>query len=78
MCALCRYEGNKGSLGNEGQPPSFSADAPAVLGFDETIDGFCGRTEKKNAGKYKDSWDHAKNCVQANLNILSLYGNRVP
>lgn len=77
-CESNWYEGNKGPLGASGQVPSFSADAPAVLGFDETIDAFCGRAEKKNSGKYKDAWDHAKNCVQANLNILSLYGNRVP
>lgn len=27
---------------------------------------------------YPSAWAHARNCVSANVNILSLYGNRVP
>jgi hypothetical protein len=41
MCTsnICRYEGNPGELGKAGQLPSFNgADAPALLGFDESID----------------------------------------
>lgn len=72
------FEGNKGELGWEGHPPNFSAAAPAVLGFDETIDWYCGQAPKRNPYDYSQAWDHAKNCVKGNVNILSLYGQRVP
>ena len=71
------YEGNPGALGREGTPPRFRhAEAGALFGFDETIDDFC-------AGAL-GGWDrardygHAQRCVEANLNILSLYGHRLP
>ena len=49
-----------------------------MLGFDETIDAYCGQKPKTNPKKYPNAWGHARNCVEANLNILSLYGTRVP
>lgn len=77
-CGTNWYEGNKGKLGEADRLPTYSADAPALLGFDETIDGYCGQTPKTNKNQYKDAWPHARECVHANLNILSLYGSRVP
>ena len=71
-CATNWYEGNNGNLGQQDQIPQFTADdAPALLGFDESIDQYCAET--------LGSWGggHAERCVAANLNILSLYGTRV-
>ena len=64
------YEGNAGQLGNQWKMPRFSSAAPAVLGFDEGIDRACGN--------HKGSGNHAASCVRSNMNILSLYGQRVP
>lgn len=71
------YEGNQGALGREGHSPTFRhPEAAGLLGFDETIDDFCASA--------LGGWDHARNhghaqrCVEANLNILSLYGHRLP
>eukprot|EP00966_Prymnesium_polylepis_P114501 2645849-Prymnesium_polylepis.1 len=66
------YEGNPGDLGQEDKLPTFSANAPALLGFDESIDGYCA-THQTGQGRYNG---HAGNCINANLNILSLYGER--
>ena len=64
------YEGNQGPLGrHDGGPtvswvsPKFTGPAPALLGFDQNIDGWCG-----SGGN-----DHAAGCVRSNYNILSLY-----
>ena len=43
--------------------PHFTGPAPALLGFDDSIDWFC----RFGGG------DHAEACVQSNFNILSLY-----
>jgi len=75
-CGTNWYEGNDGDLGKAEMPPGFSDDAPALLGFDESIDWYCNRAPKNNA--FHGYWGHAGNCVNANLNILSLYGDRVP
>jgi len=79
-CQSNWYEGNPGgTLGAMGQPPTFTADAVALLGFDETIDKYCGQHRKTNPdAKNFGGYAHARNCVMANLNILSLYGTRVP
>ena len=77
-CQSNWFEGNKGSLGGETHTVQFTEAAPAVLGFDETIDQYCGAKAKSNGGKYKDAWPHARQCIEADVNILSLYGNRVP
>jgi len=69
-CRTNWYEGNDGDLGAKDRLPYFRHDAPALLGFDESIDAFC----QKAGGNGGHAWA----CVQANLNILSLYGDRVP
>lgn len=71
-CSRNWYEGNPGALGQrDGGPtqewvhPHFEEPfAPALLGFDENIDGWC----HGNAGN-----THAAACIRANRNILSLY-----
>ena len=63
-----RVQGNDGDLG-WGPPPTFSkVPAPALLGFDESIDWYCNM--HNSGGRY---YGHAGNCVNAGLNILSLY-----
>jgi hypothetical protein len=67
------YEGNPGDLGKENQLPSFArGKASALLGFDETIDDFCAH----ELGGWDDgdvkAMGHARRCVEANVNILSL------
>ena len=77
--AACKsnwFEGNEGRLGNVGQPPKFAEEAAALLGFDETIDAYCAAKVGK-LDKYL-RLRHAERCVKANLNILSLFGSRVP
>lgn len=54
-----RYEGNPGDLGREGWMHTFPAMAPALLGFDERIDDYCGH-QAGQAG-------HAQACVNKNL-----------
>lgn len=63
-----RYVGNPGI----NEPPSYTADAPALFGFDETIDEYCSSHPKEN-GDYEGGHGHANNCIRSNLNILSLY-----
>ena len=50
----------------------------ALLGFDESIDAFCAweRANYQDSKKYQ--YNHAGSCVNANHNILSLYGDRLP
>ena len=68
------YQGNGGTLGTVG--PDFSkTHAPALLGFDESIDEYCGQHLEGNQAHIRG---HATRCVAANLNILSLYGDRLP
>jgi len=74
-CDTNWYEGNYGRLGEaDGRAVFSSAAAPALLGFDEGIDASC----RASAPGYAKDWTHATRCVAANVNILSLYGNRVP
>ena len=75
-CRQNWYSGNEGALGQQGGGPTkeyvwphFTSEvAPALLGFDESIDWYCGR-HGGNRG------NHAEMCVEANVNILSLYGD---
>jgi hypothetical protein len=67
-CQTNWYTGNWGRLGR--QIPTFSARAPALLGFDEDIDDFCDASDQCGG--------HAYCCVRNNLNILSIYGDEVP
>ena len=62
--------GPKGGPGNPKNPLHFSDPAPAVLGFDESIDQYCASRGGEGA--------HAVACVKANVNILSLYGPIIP
>ena len=75
-CGTNWYEGNPGELGQRYKPPFFESNAPALLGFDESIDGYCAAQPTARSRRYGSG--HAANCVHANLNILSLYGQRVP
>lgn len=53
--------------------------APALLGFDETIDQYCAMELHKAGKKFDErSFMHAINCQNANINILALYGDRLP
>ena len=72
-----RYEGNFGLLGLPGRTTTFPTPAPALLGFDETIDDFCS-SRRHDAGDWGDYMGHAENCRLASMNILSLYGTRLP
>ena len=68
------YTGNEGRLGDVatlgpassvGNPHHFTRDAPAVLGFDESIDEYCQSNGGKNPG---GASGHAISCVRANAN----------
>ena len=66
-CSTNWYEGNFGDLGQADRIPKFtSGRAPALLGFDESIDEHC------TAALGVKGLGHADACVRANLNILSL------
>lgn len=70
------FEGCPGNLGRVNQPPHFTAMAPALLGFDETIDWFCNKEHQYfSTGLYGN--DHAGNCANSNNNILALWGDRL-
>ena len=69
-CETNWFEGNSGQLGEPHHIPTFHQHAPALLGFDEAIDQYC--IGKGGGG------GHAQACIQSSLNILSLYGDRVP
>ena len=71
ICERNWYEGNNGALGaHESRPTNthlhthYTEPAPALLGFDESIDFWC----QSHGGN-----DHANACIRSNLNILSLY-----
>lgn len=69
------YEGSPGELGSPDHRPRFTREsAPALLGFDETIDAFCNAQPKPTSRHYGN--DHSGNCVNANHNILALFGTR--
>jgi len=75
------YEGNGGTLGEPQNhlPSDFTTeDAPALLGFDESIDQYCATKLHEAHPNMRPVFGHAANCVHANQNILSLYGDRVP
>ena len=71
------YTGNQGKLGDyrtlgpassKDNPHHFKKDAPALLGFDESIDDYCEAHGGKDEG---GASGHAISCIQANVNILS-------
>jgi len=77
-CDTNWYEGNNGDLGRV--TPSFAEPAPALLGFDSPIDTYCAANKPppRQARGQRQHYGHAGECVNANLNILSLYGDRLP
>ena len=76
-CDTNWYEGNNGDLGRA--TPSFAEPAPALLGFDSSIDAYCAENKPPplQARGQRQYYGHAGECVNANLNILSLYGDRL-
>jgi hypothetical protein len=66
-----------GDLGDMNRRPRFSGQAPALLGFDETIDDFCVADHRYHSNGYYDDWSHAGKCANSNNNILALWGNRL-
>ena len=73
----CNSNWYEGSLGGQfWRIPDFPDKAPALLGFDETIDEYCwdAKIDRGDWGRYP----HAENCRRASMNILSLHGNGVP
>lgn len=75
FCNSNWYNGNEGDLGR--QTPRFSAPAAALLGFDDAIDAYCASQRRYAPQQRRVYWGHAGRCVNANLNILSLYGDSV-
>lgn len=79
-CDVNWYEGATGTLGKQHLRPSFpKGNAPALLGFDDTIFNFCADIVKPHArdfdGDFNDELAHR--CVAANQNILRLLSPRV-
>ena len=70
------YEGAGGNLGERDKPPSFTANAPALFGFDDAIDSYCEWQQHANQW-YEATIRHPLTCVASNLNILALYGTRL-
>jgi len=64
-------EGHGSWLGDINSRANYDDDAPGLLGFDQNIDWYC--EVHSNVGG-----DRAFKCIDANVNILGLYGMRVP
>lgn len=63
------YADAHGAWGAQSMRPPFSADAPALLGFDGEIDNVCS---------FAGSGERQAHCVERNFNVLGLFGPRVP
>jgi hypothetical protein len=77
QCDTNWYEGAKGNLGRSEMRPPFTAEAPALLGFDESIYAFCSTLVGQPTNFIKaDGLDFneelAQRCVDANINILRI------
>ena len=78
QCDANWYEGAKGNLGRPEMRPPFTAEAPALLGFDESIYAFCSTLvgQPPNFIKADGGLDFnaelAQRCVDANINILRI------
>lgn len=81
-CDANWYEGAQGSLGEQNARPPFTAPAPALLGFDESIFSYCSSAIGRKPGyqgRPEDFNDElARRCVEANMNILRILSARVP
>jgi len=67
-CASNWYEGTPGDIGTTGPGFADFESYPALLGFDEAIDGMC----------QGGHGNHAEACVSSGMNILSLFSDGVP
>jgi len=74
ICDSNWFEGT--GIGGVNDRPRFTSQAPALLGFDETIDGFCDAEHHWFANGFYPE-DHAGKCANSNNNILALWGNRL-
>ena len=77
QCDTNWYEGAKGNLGRPEMRPPFTAEAPALLGFDESIYAFCSTlvgqpTNFIKANGLDFNEELAQRCVDANINILRI------
>jgi len=77
VCESNWFEGVPGDLGTLNQAPTFTAQAPALLGFDETIDDFCMADHEYFSNRIYDDNNHAGKCANSNNNILALWGDRL-
>jgi len=73
LCGSNWYEGTEGMFGQPWFPDDTS---PALLGFDESIDDFCGEAKRAHGDNF--NVPHAESCRRGSLNILSLHGAWVP
>lgn len=78
------YVGHAGQLGKHWSRPHFTAPAPALLGFDDSIANFCESKARMLVGRRAPlprkggSDGHIRLCLLANMNILNLIAGRVP
>lgn len=69
----CNVNWLEGASGGQWDRPQFAADAPALLGFDETIWDYCSEVAQQgNWGGGDWNKELARRCVLANQNILRL------
>lgn len=84
QCDANWFEGAKGALGQQASRPRFTAAAPALLGFDDTIFSFCSAqidepvhfVKTKYTGDFNE--ELAERCERANQNILRVISKRLP
>ena len=77
QCDTNWFEGAKGNLGRSEMRPPFTAEAPALFGFDESIYAYCSAAVGEPTNFIKaDGLDFneelAQRCVDANVNILRI------
>mgnify|MGYP007078100274 CR=1 FL=1 len=70
-------EGSAAAMGGDGMP-AFSKPAPALLGFDETILGYCSELVGLGFDGGDLNTELAERCVWANKNVLRLFGGGRP
>jgi len=70
-------EGSAADMGGDGMP-AFSKPAPALLGFDETILGYCSELVGMGFDGGDLNTELAQRCVWANKNVLRLFSGARP
>ena len=85
QCDVNWYEGAEGPLGDPTLRPRFTRQAPALLGFDESILGRCNEIIGVDEPvRWGHNFNRAQNnevahsCEEANQNILRLLSSRQP